>query len=117
MAKQRADLHTNLLAQAVLEELGRGGWLDKLVRRSRKLYEHKLEILRRALEQHFPPEAKWDHPEGGMSIWVELPQGVDATELLVKAQDRGVSFAPARYFYFQQPRDNAMRLCFSAAKK
>ena len=115
MAKQRADLHTNLLAQAVLEELGRGGWLDKLVRRSRKLYEHKLEILRRALEQHFPPEAKWDHPEGGMSIWVELPQGVDATELLVKAQDQGVSFAPARYFYFQQPRDNAMRLCFSAA--
>jgi 2-aminoadipate transaminase len=113
-AKQRADLHTNVLAQAVLEELGRTGSLDKLIRRSRKLYEHKLEILLRSLDQHFPPEANWKAPEGGMSIWVELPEGVDATELLVKAQDRGVTFAPARYFYFQQPRDNAMRLCFSA---
>jgi DNA-binding transcriptional MocR family regulator len=113
-AKQRADLHTNVLAQAVLEELGRTGSLDKLVRRSRKMYEHKLGVLRRALDQQFPVEAKWNAPEGGMSIWVEFPSGVSATELLVKAQDRGVSFAPARYFYFQAPRDNAMRLCFSA---
>jgi 2-aminoadipate transaminase len=116
-AKQRADLHTNVMAQAVLEELGRSGSLDKLVRRSRKLYEHKLEILKQALDRHFPAEAKWNVPEGGMSIWVEFPVGVDATELLIKAQDRGVSFAPARYFYFQQPRDNAMRLCFSAASE
>lgn len=115
-AKQRADLHTNLPAQAVLEELGRAGWLDKLVRRTRKVYEHKLGILCRAIEDHFPPEAACNYPEGGMSVWVELPYGLDAAELLVKAQDRGVSFAPARYFYFQQPKDNAFRLCFSAAQ-
>ncbi len=112
-AKQRADLHTNLLGQAVLEELGRRGWLDKLLRRTRKVYERKLGVLRRAAERHFPPEATCLYPEGGMSVWVELPAHLDAADLLVKSQDRGVIFAPARYFYFQEPRHNAFRLCFT----
>ena len=112
-AKQQADLHTNLLGQAVLEEFGRRGWLDKLIRRAKYLYSHKLDVLLRSAEQFLHSVAKWDIPEGGMSIWVELPAGVDAGELLVKARDRGVIFAPARYFYFQNPLHNAFRLCFT----
>jgi DNA-binding transcriptional MocR family regulator len=112
-AKQRADLHTNLLGQAVLEELGRRGWLDKLLRRTRKVYERKLGVLRRAAERYFPPEATCLYPEGGMSVWVELQPPLDAADLLVKSQDRGVIFAPARYFYFQEARHNAFRLCFT----
>ncbi len=113
-SKQAADLHTNLLGQAVLEELGRGGWLDKLLRRTRKVYEHKLEVLQRAVARHFPSEVSCVYPEGGMSAWVELPPSLDAADLLVKAQDRGVIFAPSRYFYFQQPQHNAFRMCFTA---
>jgi len=113
-SKQRADLHTNLLGQAALEELGRRGWLDKLVRRTRKVYERKLDVLLTALSRHFPPQAQWRDPEGAMAVWVELPAGLDAVELLVKAQDRGVIFAPSRYFYFQEPRSNAFRLCYTA---
>lgn len=113
-AKQRADIHTNLLGQAVLEDLGRHGWLDKFIRRLRKVYAEKLEVMRLAIERHFPPEAAVSHPEGGMAVWVELPAGLDAAQLLMKAQDRRVIFAPARYFYFQDPRHNAFRLCFTA---
>ncbi len=112
-AKQRADLHTNLLGQAVLEEFGRRGWLDKLLRKTRKVYEHKLAVLRRAIEETFPPEARINYPEGGMAVWVELPTGLDAGELLGKARDRKVMFAPARFFYFQNPQHNAFRLCFT----
>jgi DNA-binding transcriptional MocR family regulator len=112
-AKQRADLHTNLLGQAVLEEFGRRGWLDKLLRKTRKVYEHKLAVLRRAIEETFPPEARINYPEGGMAVWVELPAGLDAGELLGKARDRKVMFAPARFFYFQNPQHNAFRLCFT----
>jgi 2-aminoadipate transaminase len=115
LAKQRADLHTNMLGQAVLEQLGRRGWLDKLIRQTRKVYERKLELLRRTAEQHFPPEARVLYPQGGMSVWVELPAGHDANELLLRARDRGVIFAPARYFYFQNPRHNAFRLSFAAS--
>lgn len=112
-AKQRSDLHTNLLGQAVLEEMGRRGWLDKHIRRTRKVYERKLGVLRRATARHFPPEARIVFPDGGMSIWVELPEELDAADLLVKAQDRQVIFAPARYFYFHNPQHNAFRLCFT----
>ena len=54
-AKQRADLHTNLLGQAVLQELGVRGWLDKWIRKTCKVYAHKQDVLRRAIERHFPP--------------------------------------------------------------
>lgn len=111
--KQRADLHTNLLGQAVLEEFGRRGWLDKLIRRARTLYEQKVELLRRGVERHFPAEVRVFYPEGGMSAWVELPAEIDAAELLAKARERKVVFAPSRYFYFQNHKHNAFRLCFS----
>ena len=113
-AKQRADLHTNLLGQAVVQELGARGWLDKWIRKSCKVYAHRQDVLRRAIERHFPPEARVPYPEGGMSVWVELPEFLDAAELLVKARERRVLFAPARYFYFQNPRHNAFRLCYTA---
>ncbi|MBZ5514543.1 MAG: PLP-dependent aminotransferase family protein [Acidobacteriia bacterium] len=113
-AKQRADLHTNLLGQAVLDEFARRGWLDKLLRKTRKFYEHKLSVLRRAVEETFPPEVQVKYPDGGMAAWVELPANLDAGELLVKARERRVVFAPARFFYFQNPRHNAFRLCFTA---
>jgi 2-aminoadipate transaminase len=112
-AKQRADLHTNLLGQAVLEEFGRRGWLDKLIRRACKIYARKLTVLREAATRHFPEPVKVFYPEGGMSVWVELPPELDSEELLVKARDRRVIFAPARYFYFQNPRRNALRLCYT----
>ncbi|HZP00437.1 MAG TPA: PLP-dependent aminotransferase family protein [Terriglobia bacterium] len=114
--KQHADLHTNLLGQAVLEEFGRRGWLDRLIRRARKVYERKLAILRRAAERHFPESVQVVYPEGGMSVWVTLPAHLDASELLVKARDRRVIFAPAKYFYFQNPQHNALRLCFTGVE-
>jgi DNA-binding transcriptional MocR family regulator len=115
-AKQRADLHTNLLGQAVIQELGARGWLDKWIRKTCKLYAHKQDVLRHAIERHFPPEVRVTYPEGGMSLWVELPPFLDAAELLMKARERNVIFAPARYFYFQNPKHNALRLCYTALR-
>jgi len=114
IAKQRADLHTNILGQAVLEEFCRRGWLEKLIRKTRKVYAHKLAVLRHAAEQTFPPEVRVNYPEGGMAAWVELPADLDASELLGKARERRVVFAPARFFYFQNPQHNAFRLCFTS---
>jgi DNA-binding transcriptional MocR family regulator len=114
MAKQRADLHTNLIGQAVIQEVGARGWLDKWIRKTCQVYAHKQDVLRRAIERHFPPGVHVIYPDGGMSVWVELPAFVDAAELLVKARERRVIFAPARYFYFQNPKHNALRLCFTA---
>lgn len=112
-AKQRSDVHTNLLGQAVLAELGRRGWLDKLLRQTRKLYGHRQQALQQAMQGVFPPEARCFFPPGGMSVWAEMPEGADSMALLARTRERGVTFAPSSYFYFQNVRQNALRLCYS----
>lgn len=117
VAKQASDLHTSQLPQAVLTEFARRGWLAKYLQKMRALYRERLEGLERALESHFPPEVKWTRPEGGMAVWVRLPEGMDAAELLVKAKARKVWFTPGRHFYFAAPRPHTLRLGYCALTK
>src|SRR6266566_4798443 len=57
-----------------------------------------------------PDGTQWNRPEGGMCMWLELPPGFDASELLIHVKERGVLFAPGRYFYVQSPLPNTLRL-------
>jgi DNA-binding transcriptional MocR family regulator len=113
LVKQSTDLHTGHLAQAILAEYLRRGHLDRHVERSRKAYSGRLAALEQALTHHMPPGTKWTRPEGGMCVWVELPPGFDSNDLLIHTRERGVVFAPGRYFYFQNPQPNTLRLGFS----
>lgn len=117
MAKQATDLHTDQLAQAALAEFGRRGGFARLVKKARQLYRVRLERLEAALKAHFPEEVTWGRPEGGMSVWVTLPPGLDAGVLLFKARERGVLFTPGRYFYFQAVQPNTLRLGFAGVSE
>jgi len=72
-----------------------------------------LAALDEALRKHMPEDARWTRPEGGMCLWLELPPGFDASELLIHVKERGVLFAPGRYFYVQGPLPNTLRLGFA----
>jgi DNA-binding transcriptional MocR family regulator len=113
IAKQATDLHTDQLAQAALAEFGRRGLLTKLTKKARRLYRVRFERLEKALHAYFPAEVSWVRPEGGMSVWVTLPVGLDAGALLFKARERNVVFAPGRFFYFQAIQPHTLRLGFS----
>ena len=113
LVKQATDLHTDQLAQAVLAEFTRRGHLARHIERTRKIYSARLAALEQALARCMPPGATWTRPEGGMCVWVELPPGFDSTELLIHVRERGVVFAPGRYFYFQDPHPNTLRLGFA----
>ena len=113
VVKQSTDLHTDQLSQAVVAEFTRRGLLVRHVERVRKMCGSRLAATEEALVRHMPAETRWTHPTGGMSIWLELPPGFDANELLVRARERGVVFAPGRYFYVQSPQPNTLRLSFS----
>jgi len=115
IAKQATDLHTDQLAQAALAEFGRRGFLRRLQARMQSVYRTRLAAMEKALERHFPQEVHWVRPDGGMSIWVRLPEGLDAGALLFKARERKVLFSPGRFFYFQAVQPNTLRLGFSAA--
>ncbi|MBI4466372.1 MAG: PLP-dependent aminotransferase family protein [Acidobacteria bacterium] len=112
IAKQATDLHTDQLAQAALAEFGRRGFLGRMVKKARALYRARLERLEAALAAHFPEEVTWVRPEGGMSVWVTLPPGLDAGVLLYKARESHVVFTPGRFFYFQAVQPNTLRLSY-----
>lgn len=115
--KQATDLHTGQLAQAALAEFTRRGLLLKHLTRTRRIYLSRLEALEAALERHMPEETRWTHPRGGMCVWLELPSGFDASEMLIHARGKGVSFAPGRYFYSQGHRPNTLRLGFVSVEE
>jgi 2-aminoadipate transaminase len=113
LVKQTTDLHTDQLAQATLAEFLRRGLFTKHLARMRKVYASRLHALDEALRRHMPPGTRWTRPDGGMCLWLELPPGFDASELLIHSKERGVLFAPGRYFYVQGPLPNTLRLGFA----
>lgn len=113
IVKQTTDLHTDQLAQATLAEFMRRGLFTKHLTKMRKVYASRLAAVDEALRKYMPEGTRWTRPEGGMCLWLELPAGFDASELLIHAKERGVLFAPGRYFYVQGPLPNTLRLGFA----
>lgn len=112
-AKQLADLHTDQLAQAVLLRFAESGRLEAHARRVRAAGAERLRAVLEACERHLPPGASFTRPEGGMSLWVRLPEPLDAGELLGRAQAAGVSYLPGRYFTVARHEPGALRLSFA----
>jgi DNA-binding transcriptional MocR family regulator len=117
LVKQMTDLHTDQLAQATLAEFLKRGLFQNHLARMRKLYADRLKALDEALRKFMPEGVRWTKPEGGMCLWLELPPGFDASELMMHARERGVLFAPGRYFYVQSPLPNTLRLGFASLKE
>ena len=114
LLKQSTDLHTDQLAQSAMAEFLKRGYLERYAARLKKIHRAKLETMLEALETHMPTGTSWTRPEGGASVWLTLPCGFDSAELLIHLRERGVTFVPGRYFYFQHPQPNTARLSFLA---
>lgn len=115
--KQVTDLHTDQLSQATLAEFAKTGLLEKHLKRMIRIYSRRLEAMEKCLERHLPTGIEWTRPEGGMSVWITLPPGLDAGELLIHAREKGVLFVPGRYFFVQNPRLNTLRLGFAGVEE
>lgn len=115
--KQVSDLHTDQLSQATLAEFVKTGMLEKHTKRMIHVYARRLEALEKAMERHLPAGIEWTRPEGGMSVWITLPAGLDAAELLIHAREKGVLFVPGRYFFVGSPLPNTLRLGFAGVEE
>jgi len=113
--KQGADLHTNTFAQYVLYEYIKEGNLDRHIQEIKAAYSERRDVMIKALKEHFPENVKWVEPEGGLFLWVELPEGVSATTLLPDAVEQKVAYVPGKPFYPYEDKDNTLRLNFSNA--
>jgi 2-aminoadipate transaminase len=112
-AKQWSDLHTDQLAQAVLLRFAESGRLGAHRRRIVEAGGERLRTVLAACEKHLPAGARFTRPQGGMSLWVRLPEPLDASALLERAVRAGVSYLPGRTFAVTRPEPGGLRLSFA----
>lgn len=111
-AKQAADLHTSQLTQMVVYEAIKDGFLAKHIPSIRTLYANQCQVMLDALTEFFPAGVTWNKPEGGMFIWVTLPEHIDGMQLLEESIAQNVAFVPGAPFYANEPQKNTLRLSF-----
>jgi 2-aminoadipate transaminase len=115
-AKQGTDLQTSTFIQMAAYEVARGGFVDRHVRVIRAVYRERRDTMLAAMQQHFPPGVRWTRPQGGLFLWVTLPETLDAAEVLRVALADHVAFVPGTGFFADGSGWNTLRLNFSNAE-
>ncbi|WP_313084265.1 aminotransferase class I/II-fold pyridoxal phosphate-dependent enzyme, partial [Pulveribacter sp.] len=117
-AKQAADLHTPSFNQRLVAEVMKNGFLDRHVPTIRTLYKAQCEAMLGALEEHLKPlGVTWNRPAGGMFLWLRLPGGMSALQLLPRAVEHNVAFVPGAAFYAEGGDERTLRLSFVTASE
>jgi 2-aminoadipate transaminase len=111
--KQPSDLHTGMAQQMATYEVAKDGFVDKHVERIKAFYKERRDVMLRAIEEHFPADAHYTRPAGGLFVWAELPPHIDTRELLLDAIEDKVAFVPGQGFHPDNSGTNTMRLNFS----
>ncbi|MCE3288952.1 MAG: GntR family transcriptional regulator [Caulobacter sp.] len=113
LLKQGADLHVSTINQMVAHGVVSQGY-DQHLGALRGAYGAKATALLNALERHMPAGVTWSRPQGGMFVWVRLPEGMDGKALLERAlAEERVAFVPGEPFFAEVPSGNALRLSYS----
>jgi 2-aminoadipate transaminase len=113
LGKQESDLCSSSLSQLfVTRYFADGDWHDYVLS-LRDVYRRRRDTMLDALAEHFPAEATWTHPQGGLFLWATLPDYIDTTDLLARALQSNVAFVPGRAAYLDGRGGSSMRLNFS----
>ncbi|MGY4706515.1 aminotransferase-like domain-containing protein [Candidatus Bipolaricaulota sp. J31] len=113
--KQATDLCTPALTQALAREFLRRHDFGKHVEKIRSCYREKRDRMLDALERYMPEGVRWTRPEGGLFLWVTLPEGVDTERMFPKALERKVAYVIGAPFFVDGTGQNTMRLSFAIA--
>lgn len=112
VGKQSTDVHTSNLNQAIVDQYLRRDLLPAHIRNICSGYGAKMKQMLGCLES-FPSGVRFTHPQGGLFIWAELPEKIDAVKMLSAAVDRKVAYVPGTYFCVDGGHLNTIRLNFS----
>ena len=112
-AKQGADLHTSTFDQMIAYEVVSDGFLDGHVNEIRETYRQRRDAMLAAMDQRFPDGTTWTRPQGGLFLWVRLPEGVDCEDLFKEAVEQKVAFVPGTAFYADGSGHDSLRLTFA----
>jgi 2-aminoadipate transaminase len=113
IGKQASDLCSSSISQYFVSAYFDSGPWEDYVRSLIEIYRRRRDVMLDSLAEHFPREAEWTHPQGGLFIWVTLPDYIDTTDLLARALQDQVAFVPGRAAYVDGRGGSSMRLNFS----
>ena len=112
-AKECSDLQSSTIAQMTVDAYLESNDLDAHVSEITALYSQRRDRMLSALSDLFPAGASWTHPQGGLFLWVTLPDWMDSAALLPEMVSRGVAYIPGRDFFANRDIRNCLRLNFS----
>jgi 2-aminoadipate transaminase len=112
-AKQASDLHSNYLTQMIVHRYLTGYDVENHIQHIRNMYRRQRDCMVDMIKRYFPSDVKYTKPEGGMFLWVTLPDGMSSMELFEIAIKENVAFVPGEAFYSNNPETNTLRLNFS----
>ncbi|MBE6240504.1 MAG: PLP-dependent aminotransferase family protein [Bacteroidales bacterium] len=113
VCKQSLDLCPPIFDQYVAAEFLSSGRLDENLKKSISLYKRKRDLLLEQLEKHMPEGVSWTHPEGGLFLFLTMPEGFDAVKFYDKSLDAGVAYVAGEFFHPDGSGKNTMRMNFS----
>ena len=113
VCKQSLDLCPPILDQYVAAEFLASGRLDDNLAKSVALYKGKRDLLLSLLQEHMPQGVRWTYPEGGLFLFLNMPEGFDAVKFYDRALDAGVAYVAGEFFHPDGSGKNTMRLNFS----
>jgi 2-aminoadipate transaminase len=116
IAKQAADLHTNIFTQQLLYDYLVNNDIEKHIDKICGVYGRQCDTMIACLESKMPQEVRFTRPDGGMFLWVTLPDGLSSLELFDLAMKRKLAFVPGNPFYVDKRKDcSTLRLNFSCS--
>ena len=117
IAKQASDLHTSYFTQRVMFQFLSDNDLDSHISKLRDAYKRQRDCMIDAIEEHFPEDVSYIKPEGGMFIWVRLPNGLSSMKLFNIAIKEDVAFVPGEAFYAGEVEKGTLRLNYSSTSE
>ncbi len=115
--KQGTDIHTNFFAQMQIARYYEKYDIKEHLKSNIEIYKSRRDTMLDTIEKTFPGEVEYTRPEGGMFLWVTLPESINTKELLVKSLKRGVAFVQGSAFFPNGGHENTMRLNFSGIRE
>ena len=113
LMKQASDLHSSTINQIAITDVAEKGF-EAQITKIRKAYKARRNHMLKALETHMPDGVRWTRPEGGMFIWITLPEHIDGADLLAKSlKTQKIAFVPGQAFFADKSGTNTIRLSFS----
>ena len=113
LVKQGADLQTNSLAQREIHEFITNYDFEGHIENIKKVYRRRRDLMLEAIDKYFPEGVTHTYPEGGLFLWVSLPENINTKELSYKALEKNVAYVPGGSFYPDGDKQNSFRLNYS----